>query len=183
MSAAGRAAALALAVWLTADGALAQEPSCAACRYRGALASLFVAARALGPGWGTLGEAPTDPQKDPDLRAAGVQSVHALHYTLERPGGSDVCSVEMWGFAAPAQALAAGPSMERVGWRVDVRGNLLVMVHGASFRRGQSLRPGLLPACHRLADLTLQHVDASLREPTTAATPPAGALPSRTAPR
>ena len=163
------ARALGLAVWLAAAAAGADEAPCPDCRYAGPLEVLFVAPRALGPDWETLREAPTDPQGDPDLRDAGVRAVHALHYTRERPGGSEVCSVEMWGFASPAQARVARMQMENDDWRFDVRGNLLVMLRGVALLRGQKLRPGLLPACHRLADLTLERVDAAMR--------PAPALP------
>jgi hypothetical protein len=173
---AARVLALGLAALLAAAAARGDD-ACADCRYTGALAELFVAARALGPGWETLREAPTDPQADADLRAAGVRAVHALHYTLERQGGSDVCSVELWGFASPVLARGARGGMERDGWRVATRGNLLVMVHGVTLRRGQGMRQGLLHACHRLADLTLERVGAALRAPT------AGASPTGAAPR
>jgi hypothetical protein len=154
---------LGLAIWLAAAAAGAEEAPCADCRYAGPLEALFVAPRALGPGWETVRESPTDPQDDPDLRDAGVRAVHALHYARERQGGSEVCSVEIWGFASPAQARGARVQMEKEDWRFDVRGNLLVMLRGVALQRGQKLRPGLLPACHRLADLTLERVDAALR--------------------
>jgi hypothetical protein len=152
VSAAARA--LGLALWLVAVAARGEET--------GSLEPLFVEARALGPGWETLGEAPTDPEKDPEMRAAGVRTVHALHYTRERPGGSEVCSVEIWGFASPAQARSALTGMARAGWRLDVRGNLLVMLRGVALQRDRKLRPGLLPACHRLADLTLERAETAL---------------------
>lgn len=161
MSATARA--LGLALWLLAVAARGEEPSCAECRYVDRLEALLVEPSALGPGWETLREAPTDPQRDPELRDAGVRAVHALHYTRERPGGSEVCSVEIWGFASPAQARSARAAMSREKWRLDVRGNLLVMLRGVALQRGQQLRPGMLPACHRLADLTLERVDEALQ--------------------
>jgi hypothetical protein len=168
----------ALATWLATAPARAEDPACVECRYAGELQALFVAARALGPGWETLGEMPTDPQQDPELRAAGVRAVHALHYTRERSGGgSEVCSLEVWGFASPAQARGARAGMQRELWRLDVRGNLLVMLRGASLQRGHSLRQGLLPACHRLADLTLERADLLLREAPASALQ--GARPAR----
>ena len=169
MSAAARARvsaatrALGLALWLLAVAAHGEEPSCAECRYVDRLEALMVEPRALGPGWETLAEAPTDPQRDPELRDAGVRAVYALHYTRERPGGSEVCSVEIWGFASPAQARSARAGMLREKWRLDVRGNLLVMLRGVALQRGQQLRPGMLPACHRLADLTLERAEATLQ--------------------
>lgn len=164
------ARALGLAFWLVAVAARGDQQSCAECRHAEPLEALFVEARALGPGWETLGEAPTDPQGDAELRDAGVRTVQTLHYTRERPGGSEVCSVEIWSFASPAQARSARAGMARdgmpgdarAGWRLEVRGNLLVMLRGVALQRDQKLRPGLLPACHRLAELTLERAERAL---------------------
>ena len=143
--------------------ARADTDACADCRYVGDPSALFVAARALGPGWETVAEAPADPQADADLRAAGVQAAHSLHYTHAAHGGSEVCSAEIWRFASPAQARAAEPDAQRDGWRVAVHGNLMAMIHGVSLRLGERLRPGLLPACRRLGERLDENADAALR--------------------
>jgi hypothetical protein len=157
------ARALALALLFAASGARGGEQRCAECRYRGPLALLFVPARALGPGWETLAEAPSDPQGDPDLRAAGVRAMQSLHYTRDLRGTAEVCSVEIWSFASPAAARLARAGMQRAGWRFAVHGDLVVMLRGVSQRRGEGLRPGMLPACQRLADLVDARAEELLR--------------------
>ena len=99
-------------------------------------------------------ETPSDPADDPDLRAAGVRATHSLHYTRAHQGGSEVCSMEIWSFATAAAARRARAEIEQPGWRIALRGNLLMMSRGVTFSRADGFRPGLLPECHRLADLT-----------------------------
>ncbi|HXK25917.1 MAG TPA: hypothetical protein VMS55_24840 [Myxococcota bacterium] len=161
-----RAACAAALLVLAAGSARADADDCADCRYAGDLSGLFVAPRALGPGWESLAEAPADPQQDPDLRSAGVLASHSLHYTHAIHGGSEVCSAEIWRFASPAQARAAEPGVQRNGWRVAVHGNLMVMLHGVSLHLGEALRPGLLPACRRLGDRIDENARAALRAET-----------------
>ena len=148
---------------LAAAAARADTEACADCRYAGDLSALFVAPGAIAPGWESVAEAPVDPQADPDLRVAGVQASHSLHYTHAVHGGSEVCSAEIWRFASPAQARAAEPDLRRDGWRVAAHGNLVVMLHGVSLRLGERLRPGLLPACRRLGELLDENARAALR--------------------
>jgi hypothetical protein len=157
-----RGAACAAALFLLAAGA-ARADDCAECRYAGDLSALFVAPRALGPGWESLSEAAADPRTDAGLLDAGVLASHSLHYTHAVRGGSEVCSAEIWRFASPAQARAAESDVRREGWRVAVHGNLIVMLHGVSLRLGERLRPGLVPACHRLGALFDESVEAALR--------------------
>jgi hypothetical protein len=83
-----------------------------------------------------------------------VRATHSLHYTRPRPGGSEVCSLEIWSFASPAAARRTRAQVGYPGWRITLRGNLLLMLHGVEFSNGSGFRPGLLPECHRLADLT-----------------------------
>jgi hypothetical protein len=153
---------VALAALLLAalPGSARGRDACADCRYPGALEALFPAARALGPAWETVEEAPEDSAGDPDLVSAGVTAIHALHYTRQVTGGARVCSGEIWAFGSTAQARHASAGNERAGWRIAVLGNLWVMVRGVRFQRGRSLDPGLLPECHRLADL----LEANARE-------------------
>ena len=153
-----------LAALLVASAARSDSPSCAECRHRGDLSALFVSPRSLGAGWQILSEAPVDPQGDPELRAAGVRATLSRHYTREVPGGgAEVCSVEIWSFGSPAQARRARAGLERAGWHCGVHGDLLVMLHGVALRRGERLRPALLPPCERLADLIDARAEESLR--------------------
>lgn len=157
------ARAFALVALLAPLAARADEAPCAACTYRGDLEALFVPARSLGDGWETLGESPVDPQEDPDLREAGVRAARSLHYTHAIPGGAEVCSVEIWSFGSAEEARRARAGMERERWRFSLQGNLLVMLRGVTLQRDRGLRPGLLPACHRLADLTEARARSLLR--------------------
>jgi hypothetical protein len=148
----GLAAALLLAS-LLAPAARGAEDACRHALYLGDLAALFVAPSELGAGWESVRESASDPADDPELRGAGVVALKSLHYTRPQPGGSDVCSLEIWSFASGAAARQAQASFERPAWRFDLRGNLLLMSRGVTLRRGEGFRPGLGPACHRLADL------------------------------
>jgi hypothetical protein len=158
-----RAAGAVALVALAAGMVRADTDACADCRYAGELSALFVAPRALGPGWESVAEAPSDPRQDADLQSAGVLASHSLHYTHAVHGGSEVCSAEIWRFASPAQARAAKPDLQRDGWGVALHGNLIAMVHGVSLRLGDRLRPGLLPACRRLGELLDENARAALR--------------------
>jgi hypothetical protein len=137
-----------------ASVALAADDACRDRRYDADLAALFVAPRELGVAWDSVRETPSNPADDPDFRAAGVLATRSLHYTRERAGGSEVCSLEIWRFATAEAARRARAGIEQPGWRYAPRGNLLMMVRGVSFDRAHGFRPGLLPECHRLADLT-----------------------------
>ncbi len=134
--------------------ALAGDDPCRDRRYAGDLATLFVAPQELGVGWDSVRETPSNPADDPDLRAAGVLATQSLHYTREREGGSEVCSLEIWGFTTAEASRRARAGMERTGWRFALHGNLLLMARGVSFSRADGFHPGLLPECHRLVDLT-----------------------------
>ncbi|HEY8152620.1 MAG TPA: hypothetical protein VII72_00685 [Myxococcota bacterium] len=146
--------------WLLA-GLLAAAPvaragddPCRDSRYAGDLATLFAAPRELGSEWDSVRESPSDPAEDPDLVASGVLAMRSLHYTRARPGGSEVCSLEIWSFASAAAARRSRAQIEQPAWRVALRGNLLMMSRGVTYSRAEGFRPGLLPECHRLADLT-----------------------------
>ena len=151
---------LLLALVASASAALAAEDACRDAVYAGELAALFVAPRELGSEWDSVRESPSAPADDPDLNAAGVRAVQSLHYTRARPGGSEVCSLEIWSFATGAALRRAKPEIERDGWRIDSRGNLLLMTRGVTMSRADGFHPGLLPECQRLADLA----EASARE-------------------
>jgi hypothetical protein len=156
--------ALPLAACLALPLASAAEPdTCRECSYQGELAALFLPAAALGPGWELVDEVPVDAASDPELRGSGVRAVRALHYTRGFRGGAEVCSVEIWSFTSPAAARRTGSGLERRAWQIGVQGNLIVMLHGVRLERGEGFRPGLLPACRRLADLTEAHAAALLR--------------------
>ena len=146
---------LALALLLGAAPLAARaDGACADCRYTGDVMAVFVAPQVLGSDWEIVEETAGDVAGDPDMRRAGVRATQALHYTQSVPGGSRVCSVEVWRFTGPEAAQRAAVGNSREGWRIRVLGNLWVMLHGVTMQRGQAMRQGLLPECHKLADLT-----------------------------
>lgn len=150
--------ALAIALLLCASGpalrAGAEEPGCGDCRYAGDVMAVFVSPAVLGRDWEIVRETAGDVLGDPEMRRAGVRATQALHYTQSIPGGSRVCSIEIWRFTGPDAARRAAVGNERAGWRIKVLGNLWVMLHGAVMERGRPLSKEIVPECHRLADLT-----------------------------
>ena len=134
--------------------ARAGEDPCRDSRYAGDLIALFVPPQELGLDWDSVRETPSDPADDPDLHASGVLATHSLHYTRAHQGRSEVCSLEIWGFTTAVAARRAQAEIEQPAWRLDLRGNLLMMSRGVTFSRAEGFHPGLLPECHRLADLT-----------------------------
>jgi len=133
--------------------ALAADDRCRDSAYAGELAALFVAPRELGSDWDAVRESPSNPADDPELHAGGVTAVQSVHYTRARPDGSEVCSLEIWGFATPAGARRAVSQVGSPAWRISSLGNLLLMTRGTTLNREHGFHPGLLPECQRLADL------------------------------
>jgi len=142
--------------------ARAGDDACRDARYTGDLTALFVSPQDLGIDWGSVREAPSDPAQDPELHASGVLATHSLHYTRAHQGRSEVCSLDVWGFASGAAARRALAEIEQPAWRLALRGNLLMMLRGVTFSRTEGFHPGLLPECHRLADLTEARASALL---------------------
>ena len=119
--------------------------------YHGDLEAVFTPAGVLGPRWEIVEE--TLVPADPEQRTAGVETTRTRHYTLATPSGSRVCSVEIWAFTAVTAAKSAMPHFDAPRWRFERRGNLVVMLRGVRLEAGD-FRPGLLPECRRLAELT-----------------------------
>jgi hypothetical protein len=134
--------------------ARAGDDPCRDARYAGDLTALFASPEELGNEWGSVREAASDPAQDPELHASGVVATHSLHYTRAYHGRSEVCSLEIWGFATGAAARRTRAEIAQPAWRLVLRGNLLMMLRGVTFSRSEGFHPGLLPECHRLADLT-----------------------------
>jgi hypothetical protein len=70
--------------------------------------------------------------------------------------------MEVWAFATAAAARRAQAGIEQPAWRIDLRGNLLLMSRGVTLSRADGFHPGLLPECLRLADLTEARAHALL---------------------
>jgi len=135
------------------SAAWAGDVGCGDAVYAGELGELFVAPRELGVDWDAVRESPLAAEDDPELREAQVRATASRHYTRPRPGGSQVCSLEIWSFASRAAARGAFPDLGRASWRLDAVGNLVLMTRGVSLERESGFHPGLLPECERLADL------------------------------
>ncbi len=124
-------------------GAGAERPS---------LDRVLIAADDIGGGWDTVGEAPTDPSQDPDLVRWGVREQRALHYTRERNGVVQVCSVEIWAFEDVSRARIAHEHVTYPDWSITRAGSLVLMVRGVSRARGEVPRRGVFHGCRRIAD-------------------------------
>lgn len=118
-------------------------------------------------------DAPPEPENDAELRAAGLRVSRARHYTRALGPVSEVCTVEIWAFARPAQAAAADAGFERKGWQHYVAGSLLVLAHGVRLERKVGSREGLVPGCVHLAEATRDRAARAAGE-RGAAAPPAG---------
>jgi hypothetical protein len=131
--------------------------------WRGGRSALLALFEPAGPGWEIVEEAPSDPAHDPDLRASGVRALVARHYTRARGALSEVCSVEIWAFDDARRVATAQAGLERPDWRYHQEGNLLLMLRGVNFQRGQGFQKGLFPDCERLGERIRARVAARTR--------------------
>jgi hypothetical protein len=102
--------------------------------------------------WEIVEEAPQDPTKDPDLVEWGVVAQRTRHYT--RPSGSDsqVCSVELWAFENEARARLAHQNFEFPDWRIDRKGDTLVMLRAVTLR-GEMVNRTIFPDCEKFGEI------------------------------
>ena len=107
-------------------------------------------ARDLGRGWEVVREAAGDPSGDPDLRRWGVRTQQARHYTRERHGTIQVCSVELWAFGSIAQASAAEKGFRYPDWQISRIGPLLVMLRGQTRMPDRRPQRGVFPDCNEI---------------------------------
>jgi len=108
---------------------------------------ILLSQRDLPRGWEVVREAPGDPSGDADLRAWGVREQQARHYTRDRHGTIQVCSVEIWVFDSVAQAGAAESGFHYPDWQISRAGALLVLVRGLVRAPRQRPRRGVFPTC------------------------------------
>jgi hypothetical protein len=125
---------------------------------------VWIPSSALGAGWDTLGEAPSDPAGDLDLVRWGVRAQDTRHYTRHRAGLSEVCSLEIWAFASEPQAESAHAQFAYPNWEISREGHLLLMLRGRTWRRGEAPRPGVFNACRRIGDRVRERVARLLRQ-------------------
>ncbi len=99
--------------------------------------------------WEVLTEAPELPE-DAE-RALGLIASVARHYTRARGPVSEVCTVELWSFATPAQAERARAEVAQPYWWGRAAGVQLVLAHGVRLERRRGSRAELSADCTGLA--------------------------------
>lgn len=107
-------------------------------------------ARDVGRRWELLDEAPVDTAADADFVEWGVRSVRARHYTRTRAGTTEVCSLEVWGFARDELARRAHAEIRYPDWEFALVGSSLVMARGLRARPGQPPHRGVFDDCRDL---------------------------------
>jgi hypothetical protein len=108
--------------------------------------------RDVRPGWEVVNEMPEDPSKDPDLVEWGVVAKRARHYTRKSGSASQVCSVELWAFENDARARLAHQNFEFPDWRIDRKGDTLVMLRAVTVR-GDTTERTIYPDCEKLGKI------------------------------
>jgi hypothetical protein len=108
--------------------------------------------RDVRPGWEVVNEMPEDPSKDPDLVEWGVVAKRARHYTRKSGSASQVCSVELWAFENDARARLAHQNFEFPDWRIDRKGDTLVMLRAVTVRSDTTERT-IYPDCEKLGKI------------------------------
>jgi hypothetical protein len=108
--------------------------------------------RDVRPGWEVVNEVPQDPKKDADLVGWGVVAKRARHYTRKSGSASQVCSVELWAFENDARARLAHQNFEFPDWRIDRKGDTLVMLRAVTVR-GDTTERTIYPDCEKLGKI------------------------------
>jgi hypothetical protein len=108
--------------------------------------------RDVRPGWEVVNEVPEDPTKDADLVEWGVVAKRTRHYTRKSGSASQVCSVELWAFENDARARLAHQNFEFPDWRIDRKGDTLVMLRAVTLRGGTAERT-IYPDCEKLGKI------------------------------
>jgi hypothetical protein len=108
--------------------------------------------RDVRPGWEVVNEVPEDPTKDPDLVEWGVVAKRTRHYTRKSGSASQVCSVELWAFENDARARLAHQNFEFPDWRIDRKGDTLVMLRAVTLR-GDTAERTIYPDCEKLGKI------------------------------
>ena len=111
--------------------------------------------------WEVLVDRPESP--DPDERALGLRASAARHYTRARGRISQVCTVEVWSVASPAQAERARAEIARPTWWGHAAGGQLVLAHGVRLERERGSREELSSECIALAEAAHARALATLR--------------------
>jgi hypothetical protein len=108
--------------------------------------------RDVGPGWEVVNEMPEDPTQDADLVEWGVVAQRTRHYTRKSGGGPQVCSVELWAFENTARARLAHQNFAFPDWRIERKGDTLVMLRAVTYR-GDVAERAIYPDCEKLGEV------------------------------
>ena len=108
--------------------------------------------RDVHPGWEVVNEMPEDPRQDVDLVEWGVVAKRARHYTRQSGSTSQVCSIELWAFENDARARLAQENFEFPDWRIDRKGDTLVMLRALTLRHDGEQRT-IYPDCEKLGNI------------------------------
>jgi hypothetical protein len=108
--------------------------------------------RDVRPGWEIVNEVPEDPKEDADLVEWGVVAKRTRHYTRKSGSASQVCSVELWAFENDARARLAHQNFEFPDWRIDRKGDTLVMLRAVTLRSDTTERT-IYPDCEKLGEI------------------------------
>ena len=103
-------------------------------------------------GWEIVEEMSEDPTKDADLVEWGVVAQRTRHYTRQSGSTSQVCSVELWAFENDARARLAHQNFEFPDWRIDRKGDTLVMLRAVTLR-GDTAERTIYPDCEKLGKI------------------------------
>jgi hypothetical protein len=95
---------------------------------------------------------PQDPNKDADLVEWGVVAQRTRHYTRNSSGASQVCSVELWAFENEARARLAQENFEFPDWKIDRKGDMLVMLRAVTLRGAVAERT-IFPDCEKFGEV------------------------------
>ena len=119
--------------------------------------------RDVRPGWEIVNEMPEDPSGDADLVEWGVVAKRARHYTRKSGSASQVCSVELWAFENDARARLAHQNFEFPDWRIDRKGDTLVMLRAVTLR-GETADRTIYPDCEKLGNIVRARADRFVDE-------------------
>jgi hypothetical protein len=119
--------------------------------------------RHVRPGWEVVNEMLEDPTKDADLVEWGVVAKRARHYTRRSGSASQVCSVELWAFENDARARLAHQNFEFPDWRIDRKGDTLVMLRAVTIR-GETTDRAIYPDCEKLGNIMRARADKFVEE-------------------
>jgi hypothetical protein len=115
------------------------------------------------PRWEVVNETVEDTAKDADLVEWGVVAKRARHYTRGSVGESQVCSVELWAFQNEARARLAHENFKFPDWRIDRKGDTLIMLRAVTVR-GNAAKRTIFSDCEKLGNIVVTRADKFVKD-------------------